>query len=109
VSELSLGDEQGNDVLLPTKWIPEGAGIGDKLTVFVYTDSEDRPIATTLTPKATVQQFGFMRVNQVNEVGAFLDWAYRRISWCLIASSVSRWRRVGAMWCFSISISAQVA
>lgn len=73
-----LGDEQGNDVLLPTKWIPEGAGIGDKLTVFVYTDSEDRPIATTLTPKATVQQFGFMRVNQVNEVGAFLDWGIQK-------------------------------
>ena len=73
-----LGDEQGNDILLPTKWIPEGIAIGDPLRVFVYTDSEDRPIATTLTPKATVQQFGFMRVNQVNEVGAFLDWGIQK-------------------------------
>jgi len=73
-----LGDEEGSDVLLPTKWIPEGAGVGDRLEVFVYTDSEDRPIATTLRPKAIVQQFGFMRVNQVNEVGAFLDWGIEK-------------------------------
>jgi len=73
-----LGDEEGNDVLLPTKWIPEGAVIGDRLEVFVYTDSEDRPIATTLTPHAVVNEFGFMRVNQVNDVGAFLDWGIEK-------------------------------
>jgi predicted RNA-binding protein (virulence factor B family) len=73
-----LGDEQGNDVLLPTKWIPEGTVIGDRLEVFVYTDSEDRPIATTLTPNACVNEFGFMRVNQVNDVGAFLDWGIEK-------------------------------
>jgi len=73
-----LGDEQGNDVLLPTKWIPEGAVVGDRLEVFVYTDSEDRPIATTLTPNACVNEFGFMRVNQVNDVGAFLDWGIEK-------------------------------
>lgn len=73
-----LGDEQGNDVLLPTKWIPEGAVVGDRLEVFVYTDSEDRPIATTLTPHAVVNEFGFMRVNQVNDVGAFMDWGIEK-------------------------------
>lgn len=73
-----LGDEQGNDVLLPTKWIPGGAVVGDRLDVFVYTDSEDRPIATTLTPHAVVNEFGFMRVNQVNDVGAFLDWGIEK-------------------------------
>lgn len=73
-----LGDMQGNDVLLPTKWVPEGTQIGDHLEVFVYTDSEDRPIATTLTPHATVEQFGFMHVNQVNDVGAFLDWGIEK-------------------------------
>ncbi|MCF8257948.1 MAG: GntR family transcriptional regulator [Flavobacteriales bacterium] len=73
-----LGDAEGNDVLLPTKWIPEGAAIGDHLEVFVYTDSEDRPIATTLTPNACVNEFGFMRVNQVNDVGAFLDWGIEK-------------------------------
>lgn len=73
-----LGDDAGNDVLLPTKWIPRDAAIGDHVHVFVYTDSEDRPIATTLKPYATAQQFGFMRVNQVNEVGAFLDWGIEK-------------------------------
>lgn len=73
-----LGDDEGNDVLLPTKWIPEGTQVGDMLDVFVYTDSEDRPIATTLTPNACVNEFGFMRVNQVNDVGAFLDWGIEK-------------------------------
>jgi uncharacterized protein len=73
-----LGDKEGNDVLLPTKWIPEGTQIGDILNVFVYTDSEDRPIATTLTPHAVVNEFGFMRVNDVNDVGAFLDWGIEK-------------------------------
>lgn len=73
-----LGDKEGNDVLLPTKWIPEGTQIGDTLNVFVYTDSEDRPIATTLTPHAVVNEFGFMRVNDVNDVGAFLDWGIEK-------------------------------
>ncbi len=73
-----LGDKEGNDVLLPTKWIPEGTQIGDTLDVFVYTDSEDRPIATTLTPHAVVNEFGFMRVNDVNDVGAFLDWGIEK-------------------------------
>lgn len=73
-----LGDKEGNDVLLPTKWIPEGTQIGDPLNVFVYTDSEDRPIATTMTPHAVVNEFGFMRVNDVNDVGAFLDWGIEK-------------------------------
>jgi predicted RNA-binding protein (virulence factor B family) len=73
-----LGDKEGNDVLLPTKWIPEGTQIGDSLNVFFYTDSEDRPIATTLTPHAVVNEFGFMRVNDVNDVGAFLDWGIEK-------------------------------
>ncbi len=73
-----LGDKEGNDVLLPTKWIPEGTQIGDTLNVFVYTDSEDRPIATTMPPHAVVNEFGFMRVNDVNDVGAFLDWGIEK-------------------------------
>ncbi len=48
--------------------------VGDKLDVFVYTDSEDRLIATTEHPVATVGEFAYMQVTQVNRVGAFLDW-----------------------------------
>ena len=46
-----LGDEEENDVLLPKKYIPENAIVGDEIEVFIYKDSEDRVIATTLEPK----------------------------------------------------------
>jgi len=68
------GAEHG-DILLPNKYVPPGAAIGDIVRVFVYRDSEDLPIATTETPAATVGQFAVLRVVSVNpQVGAFLDW-----------------------------------
>ena len=36
----------GDVLLLPGAEVPEGASVGDELRVFVYLDSEDRPIAT---------------------------------------------------------------
>ena len=65
-------------VLLPKKQVPENAGIGDELSVFVYKDSKDRLIATTATPKLTLGQFGVLSVSQVNKVGAFLDWGLEK-------------------------------
>ncbi|TAL59052.1 MAG: GntR family transcriptional regulator [Bacteroidetes bacterium] len=69
-----LGDDSGESVLLPNKYIPEGVGIGDTLDVFVYNDSEDRIIATTLTPKFTLNKFACLEVVNVTNNGAFLDW-----------------------------------
>lgn len=63
-----------NDVLLPTKYIPFETKVGDKLRVFVYKDSEGRIISTTLRPHATVNQFAYLKVNDTNNVGAFLEW-----------------------------------
>jgi len=68
-----LTDEE-DDVLLPTKYVPQGLEIGDKLEVFVYLDNENRPVATTLKPFATVNEFAFLAVKEVNPHGAFLDW-----------------------------------
>ena len=48
--------------------------VGDTIRVFVYNDSENRPVATTEEPKAVVGDFALMRVKAVNKVGAFLDW-----------------------------------
>lgn len=62
------------DVLLPTKYIPGGTKAGDTLKVFVYRDSEGRIISTTLIPHATVNQFAYLKVNDTNNVGAFLEW-----------------------------------
>ncbi len=62
------------DVLLPLRQVPERAGQGEVLRVFVYTDSEDRPIATTYTPKAVAGEFGFLEAKSVGSFGAFVDW-----------------------------------
>jgi predicted RNA-binding protein (virulence factor B family) len=66
------------EILLPRKYVPEGTQEGDVLNVFVYTDSEDRPIATTLKPHACVGEFAYMRVKEVSRVGAFLDWGLEK-------------------------------
>ena len=68
-----LTDEDNNEILLPMRYLGDHRE-GDTISVFVYTDSEDRPIATTETPLATVNTFALMRVNSVNAVGAFLNW-----------------------------------
>ena len=69
---LDAGDD--GEILMPTKWVPEGTKVDDMLEVFIYFDSEDRPIATTLTPNAMVGEYAFLRVKDVNKFGAFLDW-----------------------------------
>ena len=68
---LSGGPE---DILLPNRYVPEGANVGDELDVFVYLDSEERLLATTETPLAQVGDFAWLEVAWVNQFGAFLDW-----------------------------------
>jgi len=62
------------DVLLPKRYVPDGCQVGDDLAAFIYLDSEDRYIATTQRPKAQVGEVAKLRVEEVNKVGAFLDW-----------------------------------
>lgn len=62
------------EVLLPTRFVPQNIDTGDTLEVFVYLDNENRPVATTLKPFATVDEFAFLKVKEVNQHGAFLDW-----------------------------------
>lgn len=64
----------GVEILLPARYIDHELKVGDDLEVFIYTDSEDRLIATTEKPFAEVGQFAFLEVVDVNAVGAFLDW-----------------------------------
>ena len=75
---LFLGDDEDNDVLLPIKYMPENFEIGDKLSVFIYTDSEDRVIATNLVPKISLNEFAFLQVNAIDQVGAFMDWGLEK-------------------------------
>ena len=69
---------QGNKVLLPAKYVPEGKKVGDTVEVFVYKDSKDRLIATTLQPKLAMGQVARLRVAQVGKFGAFLDWGLEK-------------------------------
>lgn len=73
-----LGDEEGNDVLLPHKYIPENAQIGENIEVFIYRDSEDRLIATTLKPSILLNQFAILEVVAATQFGAFLDWGLEK-------------------------------
>jgi predicted RNA-binding protein (virulence factor B family) len=73
-----LGDEEGNDVLLPHKYIPENAQIGETIDVFIYRDSEDRLIATTLKPLILLNQFAILEVVAATQFGAFLDWGLEK-------------------------------
>ena len=68
------GGEHGG-ILLPNRYVPREVAIGDRLEVFVYRDSEDRLVATTETPRATIGEVAALRVISINrQVGAFLDW-----------------------------------
>lgn len=71
---LYLRDEEGQEVLLPRKFVPREIESGTMLTVFVYKDGEDRLVATTQQPLITLGQFAYLKVVQVNRIGAFLDW-----------------------------------
>jgi len=69
-----LDAEELGEVLLPRKYAPRHLCEGDLIEVFLYLDSEDRPVATTKTPKAQVGEFAYLQVVDTNDVGAFLDW-----------------------------------
>lgn len=83
---LSSGEQ---DVLLPGKYVPSeyfhnsGEGykpdaIGNEISVFIYKDSGQRWIATTLKPVVEVNQIGFFEVKQITTVGAFVDWGLEK-------------------------------
>ena len=55
------GGEQAGEILLPTRYVPEGCQPGDELNVFLYLDQEERLIATTLVPKAKVGDFAYLK------------------------------------------------
>lgn len=67
------GGELG-EILLPARYVPENIEVGQVLDLFIYLDSQDRLVATTDKPLASVGEVVYLRVNQVNRTGAFLDW-----------------------------------
>ncbi len=73
-----VDESSETDVLLPTKYVPDALEIGDFIDVFLYRDSEDRLIATTLVPLLTKGQMGVLTVADVHQVGAFLSWGLEK-------------------------------
>ena len=72
-----LNTPTGDDsekILLPKAQVPKDTQLNDVLTVFVYRDSEDRLIATTLEPDITLGGVARLRVKDVTKIGAFLEW-----------------------------------
>ena len=66
------------EVLLPSRYVPKKARVGDRLRVFVYTDSEDRPVATTQAPRAVVGGFAFLEARSNVSFGTFVDWGLEK-------------------------------
>lgn len=74
----SSAQEADDRVLLPAKQVPPGSGLGDKISVFIYRDSQDRLIATVREPKLMMGQVAELTVAQVGRLGAFLDWGLEK-------------------------------
>ncbi len=73
-----LADEEGEEVLMPGKYLTGHEKEGDLKEVFVYNDSEDRMVATTETPKIKLNGFAALKVIDVNKSGVFLDWGLEK-------------------------------
>jgi hypothetical protein len=72
---LSFGQDR---VLLPNKYVPKDIAVGKKIRVFIYTDSEDRPVATTLEPAGVVGDIVALRVKDTAAFGIFMDWGLEK-------------------------------
>jgi predicted RNA-binding protein (virulence factor B family) len=77
--ETSVGlflDTEGalGEVLLPRREMPKTWELGGRINVFLYCDSEDRPVATLKQPLAMPGEFAYLEVLALTDVGAFVDW-----------------------------------
>jgi predicted RNA-binding protein (virulence factor B family) len=69
-----LTDDDGDDILLPKRYVTDRVQPGDPVEVFVYTDSEDRPVATTERPLLLAGEAAWLEAVDKNVHGAFFDW-----------------------------------
>jgi len=70
--------DEGQEILLPNKYIPRYIEMGDKIEVFIYNDFKNRPVATTLIPKVKINEVAYLKVFDVSEHGAFFDWGLEK-------------------------------
>jgi len=77
IKEKSMGvflDDGDAGILLPKRFVPPGTKVGDEIKVFLYHDSEGRPIATTQQPYGVLGDIVKLKAVSVTSQGAFLDW-----------------------------------
>lgn len=77
-----LGDTDGNEVLLPNRYVEAVFKVGDDIEVFIYLDNDERLVAVTDEPHITKGDFAVLRCNAVNDYGAFLDWGMVKELFC---------------------------
>ena len=78
LSETENAKREDPCILLPRKQAPKGVKKGDPIEVFVYNDSQDRPIATTVDPAMELGEVAVLNVVQVTNIGAFLYWGLEK-------------------------------
>lgn len=79
---LYLDGGENGEILLPTRYVPDGCAVGDEIEVFLYLDQDERLIATTEHPLAKVGDFAWLEVSWVNQYGAFLNWGLMKDLFC---------------------------
>jgi hypothetical protein len=99
-------DDGADGILLPKRFVPEGAKPGDNLDVFIYHDGEDRLIATTQKPHAVVGEIAYMKVVNATPQGAFLDWGLMKDLFVPRSKQLS-FMRVGASYLVRLYVDEQ--
>jgi len=69
-----LTAKDNEEVLLPNRYCTDEMQIHDLVKVFIYTDSEDRLVSSTLIPKVKLGEFGVFEVVDIAKIGAFVNW-----------------------------------
>jgi predicted RNA-binding protein (virulence factor B family) len=73
-----LVDEDSNEVLLPNKYVEETLIPGNEIEVFLYKDSKERIVATTIIPEVTLHGYAALEALTVTDIGAFFDWGLEK-------------------------------
>ncbi len=102
-----ISEDEETSILLPNIYVSNDMQIGNEIKVFVYTDSEDRPIATTLEPKAVVGEFALLKVIDQNKIGAFLDWGLAKDLFVPLNQQKRDMLKVGKKFIFRVALDEE--
>ena len=90
---LYLDGGENGEILLPSRYVPDGCAVGDELEVFLYLDQDERLVATTEHPLAKVGDFAWLECSWTNEYGAFLNWGLMKDLFCPFGEQKVRMER----------------